>query len=692
MAEPSDAEQVDKASALEDLAQLETFKRWFGADKSHSAEWRKEAKEAFDFVAGHGQWTKDEATALESTGRVPITFNRSLTIIKAVAGIEIGSRHDTVFLPRGDAPITVKKNELLSGASQYMSDECNAEKMQSRAFQDAVKCGMGWVEQGMEYETEPDGKYIEPRVNPLEMYWDCMSREDNLTDARRLWHVRANVPVSEAKARFPGVDVSDLDAQWVGVADNAETAKPVEERYKRDENSQGDEDRATVTLVRLQWWEREPYVRIADPADPSKIRDLTLDQFQMLKGPLDAKGVPYKAVQQMRRVYKQAWIGNTVLRIEEAPCGDRFSWKCITGEPDENKGTWFGLVRVIRDPQKWANKWLTQVLHILNATAKGGILAEEGAFRDIDEAQKTYAQPDAITEVAAGGIAKITPKPGAGLAQNYMPLMEFAVTSIRDTTGINMELLGLRDANQPGVLEQQRKQAGMTILGTLFDSLRQFRREVGYSRLFFIQKYLSDGRWIRIVGEDGQQFVQLIKDKVAGRYDVIVEDAPSSPNQREQTWQLLQPIIPLFRDEIAQNPEMVMLILEQSPLPTSFTERLKAIMQKPNPQAEQNKAIADQSAQAKIAKDRASADQSSAAAERDRIGSLVDVLGAGIDIMTARTAAAQLAVTPSAGGPGPAAPSPQPASPAPPPALSPDVASQVIEAARRPRLPIGVVR
>jgi hypothetical protein len=165
----------------------------------------------------------------------------------------------------------------------------------------------------------------------------------------------------------------------------------------------------------------------------------------------------------------------------------------------------------------------------------------------------------------------------------------------------------MRDANQPGVLEAQRKQAAMTILATMFDSLRRFRKNVGRVRLHFIQDFLADGRMIRVVGEDGMQAVPLLKDQTLGRFEVIIDDSPTSPNQKQETWQFLMQLMPMFKDMMT--PEVALSMLEYSPLPSKMVEQFKQMAQKAgeDPQAQKQRQIAEDKELAVIDKDKASA-------------------------------------------------------------------------------------
>lgn len=606
-------------SKMDEAVLYAMFRDWFSMDAAHSNHWRVNARKEYDFVASE-QWEAADKHELENSGRVAITFNRTLSIIKSVAGIEINGRHETTFLPRTVNPIGAEVNEMLTEASNWMADGCDAEDEQSDAFQDCCICGMGWTEQRLDFEADPEGMYVEERVDPLEMVWDNSAKQKNVADARRVWRVR-KMMLQEARERFPGVPDVELDAAWARqMGMNSDPAKPVEERLHRDENLKFDYDpKSEVHVVQVQWWERETYWRVIDPINPNaEPSELTPIEFFRLKKRYELLEKPLIALELKRKVYKQAFLGGAILGgVKPAPCADRFSFQCITGERDRNRGSWFGLVRLMKDPQMWANKWLSQSLHILNSTAKGGILAEQDAFPDPREAEASYAQPDAITWVKKGAIAgnKIMQKPGAGMPTSYMNLLQFAITSIRDVVGINLELLGMRDATQPGILEAQRKQAAMTILATLFDSLRRFRKNVGRVRLFYIQNYLSDGRWIRVNGPEGHKFTQLLRDKTLGQYDVIIDDAPTSPNQKEKSWGVIQMMLPAIRDILT--PELVVMILEYAPLPAKLVNSMRESLKNPDPSKQKAQQTEQALAEAELQKIMSEVQRNQATAQKD---------------------------------------------------------------------------
>lgn len=653
--EPNGTHQPVK-DGLEPEAIFRTMKEWYGADQAHSSSWRRQAKSDFEFVAGK-QWDDNTRSQLEEEMRPVITFNRTLPMIKAVTGMEINSRHETVFMPRNTTAGEVRANEILTAASQWMADGCDAEDEQSEAFFDAVVCGMGWTECRIEYDEDPDGKYVEERIDPLEMVWDHTARAKNLQDAKRMFRLR-EMSLSEAREMFPDEHDVDLDAYWAMAASNeAGDPVPIEERRLKLSEADSAEPDQKVRIVHVQWYETEQYIRVEHP-QTGEIIEVDMEQWGQYLDQLAETGQqPPRFVNQNRRVYKQAFLGGKILgEVKPALCNERFSFNCITGQPDRVKGTWVGLVDVIRDPQMWANKWLSQTLHILNTTAKGGILAEEDAFKNIRDAQDTYAQPDAITFTKKGAVSqgKIMQKPGVGLPQGYVNLLQFSVDSIPQVTGINMEMMGLRDVNQPGVLEAQRKQSAMTILAPLMDSKRRFTKNVGRCRLDLIQRYFSDGRLVRIAGKEGvQELRPLLQDETSGDYEVIVDDAPTSPNTKEQTWATIQQVMPVFKDMLT--PEAVLTILEYSPLPSQLIGAFRDMMQKqPSPEEQEAMefqkmaAISDerrksQESAAKVEKDAATADQI-------RIKGIVDMINAGVKVADTDIKAAQAMMSEPPGG------------------------------------------
>src|SRR3990167_1065185 len=128
----------------------------------------------------------------------------------------------------------------------------------------------------------------------------------------------------------------------------------------------------------------------------------------------------------------------------------------------------------------------------------------------------------------------------------------------------------------------------MTILADLFDSLSSFRQEVGKMRLEYMQKFLANGRLIRIHGDDGMKVIPLLRDKALGQYDVIIDDAPTSTNMKEKAWYGIQPLLSVPAVQNMITPQVAALLIDYVPyLPSKLTEAIKSIANKPDPMAQQ---------------------------------------------------------------------------------------------------------
>jgi hypothetical protein len=317
------------------------------------------------------------------------------------------------------------------------------------------------------------------------------------------------MPTDEAKAMFDGVESVALNATWAGKIGTADGGEGNKTDYP-DETRAGLRDSTkpkTVRIVQIEWWERECSYLIAVPGSeqPQEVSQDAYDLLQEQTAKLPPEQQP-QSQKVERRKYRKAFLGKSgVLDVSDIGC---FQINWTTGRYDRNRGYHYGVVRPMRDPQMLSNKTLSQVLHILNTNAKGGLIIEKGVFANPRDAEKDWSNPAKTIIVNEGGMDKIKDRTAPQMPQALVQLQEFALSSIRDVTGASVEMLGLADRDQPASLEYQRRQSAMTILASLFNGLRHYRKLQGKTLLEQL-KLLPPGVLVRVLIDPEQAAAQF---------------------------------------------------------------------------------------------------------------------------------------------------------------------------------------
>jgi hypothetical protein len=567
----SSAEPEKTEPDLDELERVDrVYKRWRDARDGLSM-WRTEARESYDFDALQ-QWSDDDIALLSEQERPNVTFSRGSVIIDAICGLEVTSRQQVTYFPREQGDVQL--SEVETAAAHWVDEQCHGEDEDSEAFRDACICGIGATEMKMSYDDDPDGMIVKERRDPMKVFYDPASNKKCLEDARYFFYA-------------DWMDNKDIENAWPDKYSSTTPWDRIDEAQRpqnadlqflyKDTDGDFEKHKNQSLVVQYQCMWREPYYRVLDPAT-GQLVSIESAKFSKIRAAYkESTGQDLQFVKQMKPVYYRGfYCGRTELEWKKSPYQEGFTFKFITFKRDRNRRIWYGVWRAMKDPQRWANKWLSQILHIINTNAKGGAFAETNAIKDWRKAEDQWAASNPLIELNEGGIDKIRERVPAQTPTGLDKLMTFAFESLPFVTGVNLEALGLANRDQAGVLEAQRRKAAYGILAPLFDALRLYRKQQGKMLLYFIREFISDGRLIRVIGEGGQKkYVPLIRRPGTVEYDLIVDQAPNSPDFREKTWEAMKEILPIMMKEGIPIPPSV---FDFAPIPSNVSQEFKQLM------------------------------------------------------------------------------------------------------------------
>lgn len=538
--------------------------------KSSCSEWTEDAIAAYALVAGD-QWPDDAKSKLELENRPAFTFNRVAGFIRGICGLETSTRNQIQLFARETSDSGA--SDVLNAAVRYVRENCDADDEESDAFKDMLTCGLGWTETLFTTENDIDGEVVVERIDPMHMRWDPSARKRGLTDTR--WRQRDKWLDISVIADVWGQEKADelssmMEADSELMEELMGTPHDATEAQFYD-NDQGGNTKYTsgVKVSQFQYVKTCKYIRFINPLS-GQVEELEPEEYAKFEKKARRAKLELGPTQTYkRRQYRQMiYSGPVELEDSVLPC-QGFTLQAITGIRDRNKGIWYGFVRDLEDPQTWINKFFSSMADVVASQAKGGLLAEVDAFVNKDDAEDDWADPRKIVWLKRDGLAKVKERASQGVPAGISQLLDFTVDSLPNVAGVNLEFLGLAGREQPGVLEHQRKQAAIATLAEFFNALRLYRKQQGRILLQFIDEFISDGRLIRIVGDKNARYVPLAKQPGTLKYDIVVDEAPTSPDQKERTWGALTQILPVAANlGLPVPPE----VLKYAPFPQSLID------------------------------------------------------------------------------------------------------------------------
>lgn len=579
-----------------------------------TAWWRaNEIRDNYGLYEG-SQWLQEDYSRQIANNAPTRTINRIQTILDAIAGFEIQNRSEIKTVPRILSEEQQNYTDLANDGIKWIEDTSRYGIMKSLAFTDMMISGLGFVDVSIAYDQNNDyGKVRCERIFPYFMMWDVTTRNKNLEEAN--WICRAKIIDREELAAYmKGMTPDDMDAvdaefgcsvdarfldffdtvmvtKSLGVIYNYQWREKV--NYYQLENPlkgyEGDpNDPHTMQIVDLAKLLKEkygcnPYYDAIIPVEKDELKEVK-DLFAML-GFEKLTSIKRKKF----KYYRADIVGFKVINKSENYSQNGFSIQTMTGKYDEIRQCYYGLVRSMKEPQRLLNQVVSDYEQFLRTIPKGGVNIEADAVPNLEGFRDTYLKASQITIFSPGALSsgKVIPKVAPPIPEGMLEMIELSNRFLMDVVGVTPDFMGMADSKlMTAQLNSQLVRQGLMVLAPYFDAVREFTKHSG---LLFIDclRILVDNAEGQLIGhitpEGKRVSIPLLNENLADQYDIVIEDVPMTPDQRQETFEKLLQLSSVLMQ--GPNPVNIMpIVMEYAPLDAEQLGAVKTMMQPPPPQ------------------------------------------------------------------------------------------------------------
>ncbi len=560
-------------------SELRKLLEWFYHEKEKQSLNRLEMAMDADFY-DNLQWDPDDAQVLRDRGQMPLVYNEVAPMVDWVIGTERRTRVDWRVLPRteDDVEMADTKTKVL----KYVSDINRVPFVRSRAFADAVKSGVGWIDDGVRDDPTQDILYCKYE-DWRNVIWDSSGYELDLSDSRYLFRWRW-VDEDVALMMFPGrrhVIASAVEEAahyttdgweedtWYSPADmnNVKTGT----LYASGVGQLADAKRRRVKLIECQYRKPATVKIVAD----GPLKGLILNQGDQAMADAVAKSGSFIVDKVMMRVHIAVFTESHMLGMGPSMFRhNRFSLTPVWCYRRGRDRLPYGIIRRVRDIQQDLNKRASKALFLLNTNQ---IIADEGAVDDFDVLRDEADRPDGLIVKKQGKQIEIRRDTDAATGQIQM--MTLDAQGIQKSAGVSQENLGRQTNAVSGEAIKARQLQGSVVTTEPFDNLRFATQVQGEKQLSLTEQFYTQEKVVRLTGSKGalewvkinvpevqaDGSVRFINDITASAADFVVSEQDYAGTLRQVMFEALNQMATRLPPEVALR--LMTIAMEFSDLP-----------------------------------------------------------------------------------------------------------------------------
>lgn len=517
------------------------------------------------YLGGGKQWSDADRAARTEQGKPCIELNHIMPAVNTSLGIQLHSRVDMDFQPRGDGA-DAQKAEVLSKVIKQICDQAEYAWKESQQYEDGQIMQRGFLDFRMDFSTNIQGEVTIDILDPLDSFpdpdaqsYDPSSWAD-FTAAK--WMSRDQIAVlygeeladrvqNEADMFFDGrdeyqdrshfgedADGTGGDALWV---------------------TQGHKDFVSSRLFYVVDRQYKKLVRNKVLIMPTgEKKPMSMINEEQLAEAMEAGS--YTMNDLVTQIHWAVTCGNVVLFNGQSPYP---TYTVVPYFPIFRRGQTRGMVDNLIGPQELENKSITNYLEIWSSNSNSGWNVEENSLANMETADlEVYGGLDGLVTVYRKGFQPPQRREASQAPMGADRLIDRAEGAVKTISGMSDAMQGGSAAKEvSGIALENKQYLGQMQQGRPMDNLARTRRMSAKKLVELVQMFYTDERVFRIVDpETGDMteeltinqvddYGQILNNVTIGTYDVVITDTPTHAtfrqNQFEQILALVEKGIPI---------------------------------------------------------------------------------------------------------------------------------------------------